>query len=95
MANAFDSVTKIAKMAGKTKAYNKLRYEVSTDVHAVSTILIVKEVLLVDTRAVTEVPVITTGPTHIVNTNKLQRIIHPSKAVVKNQHVITVRVYII
>ena len=44
------------------------------------TILIVKEVLLVDTGAVTEVPVITTGPTHIVNTNKLQGIIHPSKA---------------
>ena len=34
------------------------------------TILIAKEVLLVDTGAVTEVPVTTAGPTHIVNPSK-------------------------
>ena len=36
MADAFDSITKIVRMAGKTKAYNKPRYEKSTDIHAVS-----------------------------------------------------------
>ena len=36
MDDAFDSITKIARMAGKTKAYNKLRYETSSDVHAIS-----------------------------------------------------------
>ena len=36
MANAFDSFTKIAKTAGKTKAYNRPRYEVSTNIHAIS-----------------------------------------------------------
>ena len=35
MTDAFDSITKIAKMAGKTKAYNELRYEVSTDVNVI------------------------------------------------------------
>ena len=35
MADAFDSITKIAQMAGKTKAYNKPRYEVSTDVNII------------------------------------------------------------
>ena len=36
MADAFDTITKIAKMAGKTKAYNEPRYEVSTDANIIS-----------------------------------------------------------
>ena len=36
MADAFDSIAKIARMAGKTKAYNKPRYEKSTDIHTIS-----------------------------------------------------------
>ena len=36
MADAFDSITKIARMAGKTKAYNEARYEKSTDISAIS-----------------------------------------------------------
>ena len=36
MADAFDSITKIAKMAGRTKVYSELRYETSTDIHAIS-----------------------------------------------------------
>ena len=36
MADAFDSITNIAKMAGKTKVYNEPRYEVSTDVNVIS-----------------------------------------------------------
>ena len=35
LADAFDSFAKIARMAGKTKAYNKPRYEKSTDIHAI------------------------------------------------------------
>ena len=52
-------------------------------------ILIVNEVLLVDTGAVAEVPVTAIEPTHI------KGIIHPSKATPKNQHVIIVKVHII
>ena len=36
MAGTFESITKIAKMAGKTKTYNEPRYEVSTDINAIS-----------------------------------------------------------
>ena len=36
MADAFDSITQIARMAGKTKAYNESRYEKPTDIHAIS-----------------------------------------------------------
>ena len=36
MVDAFDSITKIVRTAGKTKAYNEPRYETSTDIHAVS-----------------------------------------------------------
>ena len=36
MADAFDSIAQIAKMAGKTKAYNEPRYEKSSDIHAIS-----------------------------------------------------------
>ena len=35
MADTSDSITKIAKMAGKTKAYNEPRYEVSTHVNVI------------------------------------------------------------
>ena len=59
------------------------------------TVLIAKEIILVGTGAVTEVPVITTGQIHIVNSNRQQTIINPSMVAVKNQHVITVRVHII
>ena len=51
------------------------------------TILIAKEVLLVGTEAVTEVPVITARLTHIVNPNRQQTIINPSKVAVENPHV--------
>ena len=53
------------------------------------TTIIVKEVLLIDTGAVTQVPVITIGPTH------MQGIMHPNMAMPKNQHVIIARVHII
>ena len=33
MADAFDSITKIAKTAGKTKVYNEPRYDASTDIN--------------------------------------------------------------
>ena len=36
MADAFDSITKIAKNGRKKKAYNKLRYEAFTDIHTIS-----------------------------------------------------------
>ena len=36
MADAFDSIAKIVRTAGKTKAYNKPRYEKPTDIHAIS-----------------------------------------------------------
>ena len=36
MADAFDSIAKIARTAGKTKPYNKPRYEKPTDIHAIS-----------------------------------------------------------
>ena len=36
MADAFDSIVKIVRTAGKTKAYNKPRYEKPTDIHAIS-----------------------------------------------------------
>ena len=36
MADAFDSITKIEKTAGKTQAYNKPRYELSSDVNIIS-----------------------------------------------------------
>ena len=36
MADAFESITKIARMAGKTNACNEPRYEKSTDIHATS-----------------------------------------------------------
>ena len=36
MADAFDSIAKIARMAGKTKAYSEPRYVTSTDMHATS-----------------------------------------------------------
>ena len=36
MADAFNSITKIVRMAGKTKVYNEPRYEKSTDIHAMS-----------------------------------------------------------
>ena len=35
MADTFDSITKIAKMAGKTKAYNEPRYDVSTGINVI------------------------------------------------------------
>ena len=34
--DAFDSIAKIVRTAGKTKANNKLRYEKPTDIHAIS-----------------------------------------------------------
>ena len=34
--DAFDSIAKIVRTAAKTKAYNKLRYEKPTDIHAIS-----------------------------------------------------------
>ena len=36
MADAFDSIAKIARTTGKTKAYNEPRYEKPTDIHAIS-----------------------------------------------------------
>ena len=78
MADAFDSITKIAKMAGKTKAYNEPRYEVSTDVNIILQHANSQRGSLVDTKAVTEVPVTAIEPTHI------QGIIHPNKATPKN-----------
>ena len=36
MADAFDSIAKIVRTAGETKAYNEPRYEKSTDIHAIS-----------------------------------------------------------
>ena len=36
MADAFGSIVKIARTAGKTKAKNKPRYEKPTDIHAIS-----------------------------------------------------------
>ena len=36
MANAFDSIAKIARTTGKTKAYNKPKYEKTTDIHVIS-----------------------------------------------------------
>ena len=36
MADAFDSIAQVVRMAGKTKAYNEPRYEKSTDIHAIS-----------------------------------------------------------
>ena len=36
MADAFDSIAQIQRMAGKTKAYTEPRYEKSTDIHAIS-----------------------------------------------------------
>ena len=36
MADAFNSITKIVRTAGKTKAYNEPRYEKPTDIHAIN-----------------------------------------------------------
>ena len=36
MADAFNSITKIVRTAGKTKAYNEPRYEKPTDIHTIS-----------------------------------------------------------
>ena len=36
MADLFDSIVMIVKTAGKTKAYNKPRYENPTDINAIS-----------------------------------------------------------
>ena len=35
-ADAFDSITKIVRTAGKTKAYNRPRYEKPTDTHVIN-----------------------------------------------------------
>ena len=89
MADTFDSITKIEKIAGKTKVYSEPRFEVATDINAIFHHNDSQRGSLVDTRAVTEVPVIAIGPTH------MQGIMHPNKATPKNQHVIAVRVHII
>ena len=36
MADAFDSIAKMVRMEGKTKAHSELRYETSTGIHAIS-----------------------------------------------------------
>ena len=36
MADAFDSIVKIARIVGKTKAYNEPKYEKPTYIHAIS-----------------------------------------------------------
>ena len=59
------------------------------------TILIVKEVLLVGTRALTEVPIATIETTTKAILSRLQGTFHLSRAAIKNQHVITVQVHII
>ena len=36
MVDSFDSIVKIVRIAGKTKAYNEPKYEKPTDIHAIS-----------------------------------------------------------
>ena len=80
MADAFDSITKIVKMAGKQKHTMNwgMRHPLISMLYL--TILIVREVLLVGTGADTEVPIATIGTTHIAIPSRLQGTIHPSKA---------------
>ena len=59
------------------------------------TVLLVIEVLLVGTRVVTKVPISTVGTTTTAILSRLQGTIHPSKAAIKDQHVITAWVCII
>ena len=56
-------------------------------------ILIAKEVLLVGTGELTEVPIATIETTPKAILSRLQGTFHLSTAVIKNQHVITVQVY--
>ena len=59
VADAFDCITKIVRMTRKTKEYNKLRYETSTDIHALSHHTNSQRGSFVGTRALTEVPIAT------------------------------------
>ena len=95
MADAFDSIAKRARMAGKTKAYNKPRYEKSTDIHAISHYTNNSQRgFLVHTRALTEAPMATIGTAVTAILSRLQGTIHPGRAAIKNWYVITAWVHI-
>ena len=95
MADAFDSITKIVRMAGETKVYNKLRYETSTDIHAISHHSNSQTGSFSRSKALTDVPIATIEVTPKAILSRLQGTFHPSRAAIKNQHVITVQVCII
>ena len=84
MADAFDSIAKIVRTTGKTKAYNEPRYEKSTYIHAISNSYNNREVLLTGTRTHIKITMLTVGTTVTP--------IHPGKTAAKNQCVTTVQV---
>ena len=72
MADAFDSIAKIARMAGKQKhTVNKGMRNLLTSM-LYFTILIVREVILVGTRELTEVPIATIETTCKAILSRLQ-----------------------
>ena len=76
MADAFNSIAKIAGTAGKSKAYNEPRYEKPTMLYP-TIIITVKEVLLTGTGAPIKITTSGVGTT--------ARTIHPGKIPTKNQ----------
>ena len=95
MANAFDSIAKMAGTAGETKAYNEPRYEKPTDIHVISNSFDnSQEVLLIGTGALIEVTMSTVGTTARTIHIRLQGTIHPGRTA-KNHCVTTVQAPII
>ena len=96
MADAFGSIAKILRTAGKTQLYNKPRYETSNDIHAISH-------HNNSQRGSFSRYWGTYRGTNSHNRKKqtkailsrLQGTIHPSKAAIKNQHITTAWVHII
>ena len=89
MADAFDSIIKIVRTVGKTKAYNEPRYEKPNDINAISNNYNNKEVLLTGTEALTKITKVA-----ITAVGTIVRTMHQDKRVTKNQCVTTVQVSI-
>ena len=93
MADAFDSTAQIARTAQKTKVYNEPRMRNPlTSMLYLTILIVVKEVLLVGTRALIGVTMPAAGMTARTVHIKLQGTIHPGKTPVENQYVINAQV---
>ena len=88
MVDAFDSIAKIARTAGKTKAYNEPRYEKPTDINAISYNYNNSQRgsfnRYCSTYKITKLAITAVGT--------IARTIHPDKIATKNQCITTVQV---